>query len=288
MSQFNSAHQPLVGQLLGNAGSHPLENPQVDAPRLLRVHVIGANFANTQTFPDPYVIVSVPGASAQTKVIAQNKTPIYDDQFIIEYATENTEVSLTAHDNKFQAADPNGFLGGWNSRVGDLNEGSTGWFNDNQSITLNDRMGKDIGTINFRTRRESKIIGKLHVTVNNIALNPAFLTNQTEPVLWDAVHIGKTTPVYVSKPATSSPSQQFLTYLYNSEGFTADVNQNNNAHDLFIEIRQGQTLLGESRVTLWDAYTKKVPTEQVIENARREKIGTIGLTANLEGNAQKK
>jgi len=156
-------------------------------------------------------------------------------------------------------------------------------------MTLN---GKQVGTIFFHARQEHKVVGSLTVTFNKALIYNRF-ANPNQNVTLSLIFGGKTEPFFTTQPVSCydqtdasshmSSTRSIPTFSWENQTTTLNITNRNNAHDLFVEVRQGDLLIGQVQFSLWDAFLDNMPELHYIETRTREIAGELYLTTSFDG-----
>lgn len=137
-----------------------------------------------------------------------------------------------------------------------------------------------LGSAHIRVRAEPKLIGELRLAVKEVIVAGA-----TAPLLLNVKF--------------AAPEQRFTTGLINGVGgrfvfpsseFLIRVDPSNNVRDVFIEVIQNGIIIGETRVTLFDAWRPGglLAAQPILVHSTKTRIGDMILSSVFEGKVQKR
>jgi hypothetical protein len=139
-----------------------------------------------------------------------------------------------------------------------------------------------LGTAHIRVRSEPKLIGTLKLGVKEVIL----ATGSIEPIILNIKF--------------ASPEQRFSTpltpgvtggrFAFTTNEFILHVDPSNNVRDIFIEVMQNGVILGETRVTLYDAYRPGglAAAQPILIHSTKSRIGEMILCSSFDGKVQKR
>jgi hypothetical protein len=292
---------PVTFNEVIQGGAHPFENQQLrGAPHLLRLHInsvslLDSNFSTgaTGNLPDVFVLVAVTGATAHTRTLKATNQLVFDESFIIEYSDEKAEVDIRVIDARFDVSDRKSLLGEWKAPISSLVPSNNGWYPEEGSktgepLTLN---GTNVGNIFIHARQEHKVIGTLTVTFNKALIYNRF-AKPNQDITLSLIFGGKTEPFFTTQPVAcfdqTEASARMIgrpipTFCWRNQSTTLNITNRNNAHDLFVEVRQGDLMIGQVQFALWDAFLDNMPQVHYIETRSREIAGELYMTTTFEG-----
>lgn len=283
---------PTANQTASTTAPTLVPPPTVTIPtqNLLRIHIINASLKKEC---DPYVTITVGKKSSKTRTLSKTATPVFDEHFVVEYDShdDRSEVAIAIYDKGHlmddlvglyrvniqdvdkpsENAPPKSSKDKKKMKKKDEEKGLMSWYNmEPTSVKLTDKGGKnELGTLFVRLRREVKVVGSLTIKVKEVTLNS---NDETKLVAKLDTQIHETEPTSGKKN----------TFKWKNSVFKFDVNEVNNVRDIFIECWQSNLLVGETRVTLFDARRKAVKGPQMIESkVIKQKIGDMRISSEF-------
>jgi len=138
-----------------------------------------------------------------------------------------------------------------------------------------------LGTAHLRVRSEPKLIGTVKLGVKEVVLT----TGNAGPLLLNIKF--------------AAPEQKFTTaitpgasgrFAFATNEFLINVDPTNNVRDIFIEVIENGVVLGETRVTLYDAYRPSglAAAQPILIHSTKSRIGEMLLTSSFDGKVQKR
>jgi len=153
----------------------------------------------------------------------------------------------------------------------------TSWGNKTPAtIILKNDKDKETGKLYIRMRREDKVYGKLHLEVKDVTLKSG---NDDEAHLVTKL----ASQSHKSEPEKGKKGK----FSFKKQIMNFDVNDSNNTHDLFVEVWQKGSVVGEQRINLFDVKKKNKPNTELLASKKegakqREVVGNVNYDAKFE------
>lgn len=245
----------------------------INVKGLLRLHLLNGELCDTT---DTFCLVKVGNNHARSKLVQQNKSPLYDEQYLVEYDRhdKNSELELqlfTVTNGK------DVMLGEWKRKIHDISApGIDRSTKPNFDIFFIQEASKaEISTKNgacilyFQARREIKKYGTVEVKPRQLRLCSPFDTAETRLN-------GKFNLIKDEGP-TKFPMPGGV-YDFTGTTFTFKVDDTSNIRDIFIEVQQGNNIIGDFRIIPYDAFNYgKFTGFLPLVSRTRETIGQLDL-----------